>query len=222
MKQCLSILLFFVMLVASGSVFAQQNRGKQTQSGASGVGLNSIFNFSLASNEVEGADDVSNSNMFLRLEPQFEYFVIDGVPITISAGWLRRSISRADDSSSASNDFLSFVGTGYHLNTTPNFAVIFAVGLGGYLGASENEVTVIDATTGNTTSLTEKTSTLGFGGTATLGAGYQFGKRGQFRAGVTYTGLFGNETLESTDTSLGVTTHNIALNVGLFATFGGK
>lgn len=208
-----------VMLVAS-TAFAQQNRGPQTTQGATGIGVNTIFNFSAASNEVEGSDDASNSTMFLRLEPQFEYFLIDGVPITLSAGWLRRSIKRADDSSSASNDFLGFLGTAYHLNTTPNFAVIASLGLGGYIGASEQDVVVDNM--GMTQTLTEKTGTQGFGVTSTLGAAYQFAKRGQFRAGLTYTGLFGSETIESTDQSLGVTTHNLALNVSIFATFGGR
>lgn len=188
---------------------AEESKKVTRTKGPVSFGLNFIFNFASNTNEVKDSPDESDGATFLRLEPQFEYYVTPEVPITFSAGWLRRSLSRGDDVTSASNELLLLLGTGYHLPITQAFTLFGTAGVGGYFGSSSAQIGNIDATT----------DTVGFGGNAAVGAGLNFSDNGQFRAGLTYTGLVGSETQEMNSESLSVVTHNIALNIGLFYNF---
>ncbi len=181
----------------------------RSEKGPVSFGLNFIFNFASNTNELTDGTEVSDGATFLRLEPQFEYYVTPEVPITFSAGWLRRSLNRGEDVTSASNELLLLLGTGYHLPVTRAFTLYGTAGLGGYFGSSSATNGTFDITT----------DTVGFGGNAAVGAGLNFSDHGQFRAGLTYTGLIGSESQETNGTSLSVVTHNVALNIGLFYNF---
>ncbi len=184
----------------------------KTEKGRVSFGLNWIFNFSANTNELDDGSDATDDTSFLRLEPQFEFYVTPEVPITLSAGWLRRSLNRVDDQTAASNELLLLLGTGYHLPVNQLFTLIGSAAIGGYFGSSSRLITI------QNTLRDEKTDTVGFGGNATLGAGLNFSDHGQFRAGVTYTGLVGSESVAD-GKSFSVVTHNVALNVGLFYNF---
>ncbi len=199
------------------------SRTKRVKKGPVTLGINFIFNFTSGTNEIEDASgtviDVSDSTSFLRLEPQFEYYIQDGVPITFSAGWLRRSLNRGDDDNSSSDELLLLAGSGYHIEINEAFTLFATAGLGGYFGNSDR--TTINAGAGTTgpATVNETTSTGGFAGNVALGAGLGFSEQGQLRAGINYTGLIGSESIESTGKSFSVVTHNLALNVGMFYNF---
>jgi len=195
-------------------VFAQDTRGNQSKQTATGFGVNTVFNYARSTNEVQDGSKVRNETLFLRLEPQFEYFLADGIPLDVSLGWLHRQLSRGDtEGKAAENDGLLLIGSGLHLPATPKFEIILGVRVGGYMGGSSRPTTIVE--NGMATTITEDTSTRGFAASGTLGSSYQVGDHAQFRAGVTYTGVFGTETITSSDTSLSTTTHNAGLSISL-------
>lgn len=181
--------------------------------GTVAIGINWIFNYASNSNEVVDGTKEENTTSFMRLEPQFEYYFTPQVPLTLSAGWLRRSLNRPNGDTAASNEVLLLLGSAYHLEVTPTFSLIGSAALGGYFGSSEQ------TTQSGTKSINETTGTLGFGTNIGVGASQRFSQSGQFRAGLNYSGLFGSESIESTGKSFAVQTHNVALSIALFYYF---
>lgn len=196
----LAALAFTVLLTLPGTSEAKEP-------GKFGLGLGGVFNYTNTSNEVSTGDNLDNNTFFMRLSPRAEYFFAENVPVVFRAGLLTRSLDRGSTNATEMSGIFT-VGSGYHLPLNTKLSLNIEAEIGGYIGSSERSVQVAEAT------VSESTDTRGFAFGGGLVFAYMMGENGQLRAGISYTGLVGNESVSSTDENLSATTHAVGLTLG--------
>lgn len=190
---------------------------KHRKAGSWNAGVHTVFNRTTVTNDLPDGGTAENSTLFLEIAPTLGTFVVDNVEVWGKIGLLARQLDRGSDVSLEDN-FLLEVGGRYHLPLTGAFALNGSVGVGGYLGSSDRQIT-LQVASGEDGSrpvkINEATSTQGFRFSVGLGAGYALLPSVQLRAGLSLIGLFGTETLESVKDSLSVSTVNTGLSLGV-------
>jgi hypothetical protein len=203
MRQSISTFALLVVLASVGI----PSSASAKEAGKFGLGIGGAFNFTSTVNEVAGGETVDNSTLFLRVNPRAEYFFADGVPIVFRAGLLTRSLDRGA-TNATETDGIFTVGSGYHLGLNQKLSLLVEAEVGAYFGSSESSVQINDV------SVDVSTDTRG----AAFGAGFAFEymltESGQLRAGLSYTGLVGNETVQNSDENLSASTHALGLTLG--------
>lgn len=220
-RHFMSALASCLLLLAMTSQASAQNINDLVSQGNLGIGAGGTFNYTTSSNEqienTMAAGQVTNSNLFMLVAPEFGYFMSDRLQLAINIGFLLRNIQRDKDSSNAERNYLFTGGVKYHVPFTERFSFIPGLGAGFYIGSSsrpvqttiENMPTVVD----------ESTSTWGFDMNGQLGFGYLVGDRTELTAGLQFHYLYGFENIPSVAESLSISTFNTGLNFGLFYYF---
>ncbi len=175
--------------------------------GSFGLGIGGAFNLTNTKNDVTSGESVDNNTLFLRLNPRAEYFFTDGVPVVFRAGLLTRSLDRGP-TNATETDGIFTVGSGYHLKLNEKIELLFEAELGAYFGSSESSVEI------NNVTVDVSTDTRGAAFGAGLGFSLMVSDNSQLRAGVSYTGLVGNESVQNSDETLSATTHAVGLTLG--------
>lgn len=210
-----------LLLLAMTSQASAQNINDLVSQGNLGMGAGGTFNYTTSSNEqienTVATGQVTNSNLFMLIAPEFGYFMSDRLQLAINIGFLLRNIQRDKDSSNAERNYLFTGGVKYHVPFTERFSFIPGLGAGFYIGSSsrpvqttiQNMPTIVD----------ESTSTWGFDMNGQLGFGYLVGDRTELTAGLQFHYLYGFENIPSVAESLSISTFNTGLNFGLFYYF---
>ncbi len=189
-----------------------------TEKGAWVLGAGTLFNYTTTTNELTSGRERDNTTLFFRIDPSLGYFVIDNLEVAVSAGLLGRQLERGGNDPATETSWLFEVSARYFWTLNRRFSLFFGLGLGGYFGSSERLITVEQEGEGAQT-ITERTDTLGGSVSSSLGVGYALSRSLQFRAGLGFSGLLGQETLTSAKDPLAVSTLNTGLAIGVYYTF---
>ncbi len=168
-----------------------------TQRGQLALHLSGAFQFASSSSGVPGGD-VSDSNLFARLTPGLGYFLRDNLELGGNLGVMSRRVARDSDSGATSTDLVLEAFVRYHQPLGQRFMVIPSASLGGFIGSSARELSII--TNQNMVQrVNEETSTSGMILSGALQIGYAFRPDLMLEAGITMTGLLASERFESDD-----------------------
>jgi hypothetical protein len=171
------------------------------------LGLGTAFAYAGTTNEVLSDNkEESNRTLYLRLAPRVGFFPLEQFEVGLAAGLLTQL--------AAQNNFFFEASAAYHIPVGSNFAIVPALGLGGYFGSSSRTLVLPDGS-----ELDESTGSQGFLLTGTLGVGYQPHQNLRLRSGINVSGLFGSETVESQDETLGSSAVNIGIPIELSYVF---
>jgi|GEM_PF-3336467 hypothetical protein len=176
------------------------------------VGATSSMSFTTSYNETD-ADPISNSTLFIRLAPNFGYFLMDNLEVGGSVGLLWRQIARSDETNAVGRD-LTFQARGrYHFHVTERFSLLPGLALGGYVGRSQRSTQALQD--GMLETIDYDTRTFGLIAEGGVEIGYLLTPDLQLQAGLNAIGLFGGERSQLEQETFQVRTFNTSLSIGL-------
>jgi hypothetical protein len=177
-------------------------------------GAGAAFSYTSSKNEVLSGADASNSNFFFRLQGHAAYTLIDRVQVGLGLGIMSKSLGReAGEKATETNYFFELNGT-YMLPIADRFAFAPGAGVGLY-GGSSSRTLFIPGANNTSASTTESTGTFGLHASANVLVAYQLSQNFQLRSGLTFTGLFGSESVDSANRSLGSSAFHVGLPLQL-------
>ncbi len=187
--------------------------------GAFSLGADTLFNYTTTTNGLPDGGEVDNTTLFFRLTPTFGYFAVDQIEVSLSLGALSRQLDRGGNQVSSENDLLIMASGRYFIPLVNRFALYADLGLGGYFGSSDRNLSAPLSEGATPTKINEQTDTSGVAFSGSIGASYILADQVQLRAGLGTMGLIGSEEIISLKKSLDVTTFNTGLSIGLFYLF---
>lgn len=214
-----STLIIALLLTLCTPLAAQADTMPElVEKGRANIGFNTAFNFTKTTNQLANDDTATNSTLFLLATPNFGYFLLDSVELTLQTGLLLRPLQRPDGTRNNEMAGLLDVGANLHLPVSEVLAIIPGVGIGAYRGRSARPVTVTDGM-GKVTTIDETTRTFGLDAYGQLYIGYVAGMRTKLYAGLTLHYLYGTERTSESGSGLSVSTLNTSIGTGLSYTF---
>jgi len=188
-----------------------------TTEGAFTASIGGVFNVTRSANGLADGSERRHSTFFTHLAPAIGWFVIDGLELRVAPGIVWRELDRGSSGTSTDRSWLLDAGARYHLVLGPKLAVYGGMGIGGYVGASDRKVQVIEVVDGeeNPTTVREATETAGFALGAEAGLGIVLSSDLVLDAGLDLRWLVGSETIESESESLSTSTFNTGVAIRL-------